>query len=1122
MSGMTRRRIRFLVLGPFLLVLLLASLLLYAHALIHKPSIQKALLERLSRFTGYHIKTDRIELSLWGGIGLIAHRLEAASPEGVERVEAESIFVALNPMELLRGRVVPVSLALVRPTIEFDLPEKRALEPDETHVFHLPWFSELESLSLESGTLVIQNRPYNAEALNLEVRSNGGDPLLLTVRSSGLALYRERKIPFKAYGTLIPPTHDRKSGPFNINATVEDIPLSWIPWPDKFSFEGGTVTAEFSVEGAWGQPVRAKGLASTRDVRFLLRDDEQTKHYDPPEVLVRFQGEVDKTGVSFPDMTLTTEGLSLGLALEVDLPQGESPRIRLRVESEPMSFATAERYFPAPLLPPWMESQLFPILQSGIVRLEHLIITGSVEEIESMDEPENAGALSLSVDCRDFLIEGRSLPDPFTQVDGRVVYHEGDLLITDLKGSLDDSIIREARLEIKHLLEERSVWDILVDGDFQVQTLLRQRGIHFIPPDAFLSLNRLGPMTGNLESRAWLRYETGWSFPKLREGLFVLEDSMLNQPELRLPLKLSRAEVRVDEEAEDRFQLSGAWGVSRFEAEGAFEVHADQYPFNSAEVTASLDMNEALSVLLRGFDPPLAFDGPVATRFSLVREKNRWRCKGRVDLEEVTLRNKQVSMNPPGPDDHIDFQLFVGPGEHLELENVVCRFRGSELEISGGYDLERKDLLTMELSTPSLNLEDLGLRFHDHGRPTQGQLQGEVKILASRRDPLSTMVLGNIQGTDISAQLHRLPSPVRDASFSIDFSGKKISVSSCRMRVGESELEIRGGLEGWRTLMGELNVHTEFLNPEDFLWRGTSGPRTGPLIPEFISVRLQIHGRNAHWKKLRFGPLRAEIHLSDGEIRLARSRIRLEYGVLTTNGHIRRSPEPSIYLSNHVRLTGQPVLDLLETFDIYSPFLHGTLNMDAFLTLEGRTSKDLLPSLSGNADVAIHNGSLRRTGIFSKILEMMSLEKLIKGKPGDLPEGAFYFESMEGFAAVDRGAVYSENFIMSSPIYNAVAAGEADLIEKTVDFTLGIQPLETLDNVVSRIPIIGYALTGEDRSFLTYYFEVKGPMLEPSTRHVPFKHLGGGVAGALKRLFLTPFRLYDNISGGSEPPDETP
>lgn len=1123
MSLLNRSKIRVLVVLPVLLALLFASLILYANVLIHKPSVQKALVERLSRLTDFQIQVGQIELSLWGGIGFQAEAFEAASREGRERVAAETLLVALDPMELIRGRVAPVSLSLVRPTIEIRLPEDMAAAGvDEISGLYLPWFPGLKSLSLDRGTLLIQGRPHRIEGLNLEMRSKGSDSPILTVVSSGLLSYLDYRIPFRTHGTLAPPADLYGAGPVSIHAAVESVPLTWVPWPDKLSFEGGTATLEVSLEGSLNEPLAAKGRAVFSDVRFLLSDDEQTKHYQPPEVFVQFSGQVEGSGISLPEISLITEGLSLGLALDVALPVEDSSWIRLQLESEPMSFHVVERYFPAPLLPPWMEDDLFPILQSGTVRLEHLIISGTREEIESMNEPEFAGALSLSVDCRDFLVDGPSIPVPLEHVDGRVTYQEGDLLITGLKGSLDDSSIREGRLEVRQLLEERSVWDILVDGDFHISTLMRLRDIRFIPPDAFDNLNRLGPMTGTLENRLWFRYETGWPFPRLREGLVVIRDSELTQPELLLPIKLDRLEIRLAEEREHRFHVEGAWGTSEFKAGGALGIDVETFPFQSAQVSARLDMNQALPVLFRGYKLPLAFDAPVSTSFLLMREKNMWRCRGRVELEGVTLRNKHVSMNPPGPDDHIEFDLLLEPGEHLELEKVLCRFRNSAIEISGGYDLESNDLLTMEFTAPSLDLEDLGLRIHDYGRPTQGIIEGSVKIVTSRMDALSTMVLGSIQGSDISGRLHNLLSPVRDASFSIDFSGRTFSVSSCRMRVGKSELEIHGELEGWRSVTGEMSVHAEFLNPEDFLWRGERELRTGSLIPENIDIRLQIHGRNAHWNKLRFGPLRAEIHLTEGEIRLDRSRIRLEYGVLETNGHIRSSPSPEVFFSNHVVLNRQPVDELLRSFDMQGPFLRGTVNMEAFLTLKGKDVKDLLPSLSGNADVQILNGAFQRAGVLSKALESISLELLLKGKPGDLPAGSFYFESIECAAVIDRGVVSTENFAMSSPIYNAVAAGRADLNEKTVSFTLGIQPLETLDTVVSRIPIIGYALAGESGSFLTYYFEVAGPMDDPSTRHVPFRNLGGGVAGALKRLFLTPFRLYNNLSGGSDPVAEEP
>jgi hypothetical protein len=79
---------------------------------------------------------------------------------------------------------------------------------------------------------------------------------------------------------------------------------------------------------------------------------------------------------------------------------------------------------------------------------------------------------------------------------------------------------------------------------------------------------------------------------------------------------------------------------------------------------------------------------------------------------------------------------------------------------------------------------------------------------------------------------------------------------------------------------------------------------------------------------------------------------------------------------------------------------------------------------------------------------------------------------------------------------------------------LGVQPLGTIDTVVSSIPLLGHILTGENKSLITYYFEVKGPILDPQVEAVPFKALGDGVTGILKRLFLSPVRLFEDVSDG--------
>jgi hypothetical protein len=181
---------------------------------------------------------------------------------------------------------------------------------------------------------------------------------------------------------------------------------------------------------------------------------------------------------------------------------------------------------------------------------------------------------------------------------------------------------------------------------------------------------------------------------------------------------------------------------------------------------------------------------------------------------------------------------------------------------------------------------------------------------------------------------------------------------------------------------------------------------------------------------------------------------------------------------------------------------------------EGKELRDLISHLDGGTNLLISKGVIRKSNVFLKILEFLSLQNIFTKRPPDLSKEGLYFESLGGHGDIEKGVVRTENAQMKSPILNAVAAGSADLAQGLADFDLGVQPLGTIDTVVSNIPVLGHILTGENKSLITYYFEVKGPLLNPQVEAVPFKALGNGVAGILKRLFLSPVKLFDDISEG--------
>ncbi len=121
---------------------------------------------------------------------------------------------------------------------------------------------------------------------------------------------------------------------------------------------------------------------------------------------------------------------------------------------------------------------------------------------------------------------------------------------------------------------------------------------------------------------------------------------------------------------------------------------------------------------------------------------------------------------------------------------------------------------------------------------------------------------------------------------------------------------------------------------------------------------------------------------------------------------------------------------------------------------------------------------------------------------------------------------------MKSPVFNAAAQGSLDMPRDHLNIYVGVQPLNTIDGIVSKIPIIGHILTGKKKTILVYYLKIRGSPEDLVLKQIPFKNLDHAIAGYFKRLFLTPTRLwtkmFDTLAeigedprSGARQPDQT-
>jgi uncharacterized protein YhdP len=169
--------------------------------------------------------------------------------------------------------------------------------------------------------------------------------------------------------------------------------------------------------------------------------------------------------------------------------------------------------------------------------------------------------------------------------------------------------------------------------------------------------------------------------------------------------------------------------------------------------------------------------------------------------------------------------------------------------------------------------------------------------------------------------------------------------------------------------------------------------------------------------------------------------------------------------------------------------------------------------LNGAFALKISNGFFEKDSVAFKILNLMNFRRLFSKKHRGLSKKSLPFDSIRGHIDITNGTMALNDFYMKIPLFNAVGTGTINLTDETVDSVIGVQPLGKIDDLVEKIPLLGYVLTDGTKSVLTYYFDVEGPVSDPVVKHRPVKKIAKGTTRKLKQLFLFPIK---KLKGGKK------
>jgi len=356
---------------------------------------------------------------------------------------------------------------------------------------------------------------------------------------------------------------------------------------------------------------------------------------------------------------------------------------------------------------------------------------------------------------------------------------------------------------------------------------------------------------------------------------------------------------------------------------------------------------------------------------------------------------------------------------------------------------------------------------------------------------------------------HQKKTPqVTKVSGEISLRENYLGIKSLSGNINNSQMTIKGSVADFDTPRAELSIYSSYLDIADIMLLDGLDKKEGKPAGKSTapSVKATIKADRGICTGVSFEKLTATINMANQTIQLQPVEATVFAGKLTAKGVIAATPLPPRYQVNF-KLADASASSLINLVTADKRELTGTISIEGDLSARGETSGMVKKTVAGTVRVHAHNGSMRQFPVLSKVFSILNVSQLFKLKLPDMVSEGMPYNDIIGTLTFKEGVVSTNDLFVASNAMNFSWVGKHDFINDNMDFTLGIQPLQTIDKVVSHIPIVGWILTGKEKSLITAYFEIKGKTSEPQVSAIPVKSLGKGILGIFKRVFQLPAKL---------------
>ncbi len=388
--------------------------------------------------------------------------------------------------------------------------------------------------------------------------------------------------------------------------------------------------------------------------------------------------------------------------------------------------------------------------------------------------------------------------------------------------------------------------------------------------------------------------------------------------------------------------------------------------------------------------------------------------------------------------------------------------------------------------------------------------ESAIKVTGGLSNWKSPLLNLHVTGKEVRAQdliFTNRQMKLQDLDGQLLISSGGIAFDSIHVTVeNKTTARIDGQMRGYHSPYTYLEISSEKADILDVIQLFSGPSRNTKGSKSQNNAALEIKAQVTRGKLGSFSFTNAEATIKDRNNIFTIFPLDLNLGTGTTSGRVEidRNRNNLLKISGHVQgCDADSTYEML--FEKHGIF-RGTLNGDFYLEGEEIGAK-FWKTANGGGHLQIKDGAMRELKGFAQIFSLLNVSQLFNFQLPDMDKEGLPISRLKTSSRVTDGILHFDNFSILSPAINISAVGTIDSLQGTIDSTLGIKPLRTVDIILSRVPLFGWVLTGEEEALITALFTLKGPLGNPKVGAAPVSSVTNTALGIIGRTLGLPFRM---------------